>query len=79
MMKKKSLNCWNSESGNIVAFKIRLKIKTSSYLKLINYKDREEKEQFEFKDQQSKRFWQQKKQDEMMKEFAKKMKTIWMS
>jgi hypothetical protein len=41
---------------------------------LISYKDRKEKEQFEFKDQQNVKFcWASEKQDEM-KEFAKKMK-----
>jgi hypothetical protein len=43
---------------------------------LISYKRQEEKEQFEFKDQQNVKDFveRQKKQDEMMKEFAKKMK-----
>jgi hypothetical protein len=41
---------------------------------LISYKDREEKEQFEFKDQQNVKDFveRQKKQDEMMKNLPRK-------
>jgi hypothetical protein len=63
------------QSGNINSLKSQ-KIKTSNYLRLISYKRGKEKEQFEFKDQQNVKDFieRQKKQDEMMKEFAKKMK-----
>jgi predicted DNA binding CopG/RHH family protein len=55
------------------------KIKTSNYRRLISYKDRKEKEQFEFKDQQNvKDFVESEKQDEMMKEFAKE-NIIWIN
>jgi hypothetical protein len=56
LMKKKKDELLQQQNDNINSLENSLKIKTSNYRRLISYKDREEKEQFEFKDQQNVRF-----------------------
>jgi hypothetical protein len=75
-MKKKKDELLQQQNDNINSLENSLKIKTSNYRRLISYK-RQERERAVWVQGPTKRkrfVERQKKQDEMMKEFAKKKK-----